>query len=319
MAGFDNYARMSQFGGLWRAFTCGQLATLLNDEYATRNLPQMIRQPAGPGCKRVVSSNTTASSAWRIGRRCRSWRRGFSTIRPPATRRRLPRCTCSFPSRGWCGRRSAAAAAARPRRRIGGVPGDFQTLPANPSPAPAGGGGAGRRVDGRPRALADGMGPVRSALDVPVGAGHATGLGDDLADAAEISPAGSHGAELHAAELGGWANKTWNRSTSIRAEHDSSVAFRRTPRRTSRLRVSPKSGVSPPPRPCPVGNGPVAADPIVRHGLDRQLRHGRLLEGPRVEHRPRRTVANSRPRTGQTDPQPSYWPAAAPAGNAAGH
>jgi hypothetical protein len=33
---------MSQFGSLWRSFTCGQLSQLL-DEHSTRNLPHMLR------------------------------------------------------------------------------------------------------------------------------------------------------------------------------------------------------------------------------------------------------------------------------------
>jgi hypothetical protein len=41
LAFFDNYAKMSQFGALWRGFTCGQL-TKLCDEYATSNLPFVI-------------------------------------------------------------------------------------------------------------------------------------------------------------------------------------------------------------------------------------------------------------------------------------
>jgi hypothetical protein len=39
---FDNKAKMSQFGALWRGFTCGQLEKLL-DEYPDRNLPFLIR------------------------------------------------------------------------------------------------------------------------------------------------------------------------------------------------------------------------------------------------------------------------------------
>ena len=39
---------MSQFGSLWRSFTCGQLDKLLQ-EYADRNLPHMIRGGSVPG------------------------------------------------------------------------------------------------------------------------------------------------------------------------------------------------------------------------------------------------------------------------------
>ena len=40
---FDQQAKMSQFGALWRSFTCGQLHKLLDEEYPNTNLPMMIR------------------------------------------------------------------------------------------------------------------------------------------------------------------------------------------------------------------------------------------------------------------------------------
>ena len=40
---FDEYARMCQFGSLWRGFTCGQLNKLLG-EYPDTNLPFVLRQ-----------------------------------------------------------------------------------------------------------------------------------------------------------------------------------------------------------------------------------------------------------------------------------
>lgn len=43
MSPFDNEAKMSQFGRLWRGFTCAQLQHLLTVEYPDRNLPMMIR------------------------------------------------------------------------------------------------------------------------------------------------------------------------------------------------------------------------------------------------------------------------------------
>jgi hypothetical protein len=45
MAGFDNEAKMCQFGALWRSFTCGYLRQLLEDEYPNTNLPFVIRTP----------------------------------------------------------------------------------------------------------------------------------------------------------------------------------------------------------------------------------------------------------------------------------
>ena len=43
MRPFDTEAKMSQFGSLWRSFTCGQLDQLLQ-EHAARNLPHMLRR-----------------------------------------------------------------------------------------------------------------------------------------------------------------------------------------------------------------------------------------------------------------------------------
>ena len=45
LAGFDQFAKMSQFGTLWRGFTCGQLDKLLNQDYPNTNLPFVIRTP----------------------------------------------------------------------------------------------------------------------------------------------------------------------------------------------------------------------------------------------------------------------------------
>ena len=44
---FDQYAKMSQFGQLWRGFTRGQLRRLLEEEYPTTNLPFVIRYTPG--------------------------------------------------------------------------------------------------------------------------------------------------------------------------------------------------------------------------------------------------------------------------------
>ncbi len=47
LRGFDRYAKMSQFAGLWRSFTCGYLERLLNEEYPRTNLPMIIREDPG--------------------------------------------------------------------------------------------------------------------------------------------------------------------------------------------------------------------------------------------------------------------------------
>ena len=42
LSAFDQVAKMSQFGGLWRSFTCGYLEHLLKVEYPHTNLPMVI-------------------------------------------------------------------------------------------------------------------------------------------------------------------------------------------------------------------------------------------------------------------------------------
>jgi hypothetical protein len=45
MAQFDQHAKMSQFGRLWRGFTCAQLEQVI-DENSVRNYPHVIRDPS---------------------------------------------------------------------------------------------------------------------------------------------------------------------------------------------------------------------------------------------------------------------------------
>lgn len=47
MAVFDYFGKMSQFGNLWRIFTCGQLRHLLEVEYPQDNLPHLLRTDFG--------------------------------------------------------------------------------------------------------------------------------------------------------------------------------------------------------------------------------------------------------------------------------
>jgi hypothetical protein len=55
MQPFDAEAKMSQFGRLWRGFTCGQLQRLF-DENRDRNLPMMIR-PLPPNYQANLASD----------------------------------------------------------------------------------------------------------------------------------------------------------------------------------------------------------------------------------------------------------------------
>ena len=57
MRPFDSYAKMSQFGMLWRGFTCGQLELIIQ-ENASRNFPHMIReQPTTGGAGSLLEAD----------------------------------------------------------------------------------------------------------------------------------------------------------------------------------------------------------------------------------------------------------------------
>ena len=59
LSGFDQVAKMSQFAGLWRSFTCGYLEHLLNEEYPHTNLPMVIYEdPLADGRFQHVAGET---------------------------------------------------------------------------------------------------------------------------------------------------------------------------------------------------------------------------------------------------------------------
>jgi len=55
LSAFDQVAKMSQFAGLWRSFTCGYLEKLLTEEYPRSNLPFVIHENP----LQTANSNTT--------------------------------------------------------------------------------------------------------------------------------------------------------------------------------------------------------------------------------------------------------------------
>ena len=60
ISGFDQLAKMSQFGSLWRSFTCGYLEHLLNVEYPHTNLPMVIHEnPADGRSERALEKHYT--------------------------------------------------------------------------------------------------------------------------------------------------------------------------------------------------------------------------------------------------------------------
>ncbi len=146
---FDREAKMCQFGSLWRSFTCGQLRQLLEVEYPSANLPHLLRTE---GADMVDPQEELSRDYTFVG--VAYWHR-MPELLPGLFR---------TPSDGD----AVACAEARvfiPRRRlvwlrygpssgempIGGVPGDFPTLPPEGEPTPpAPGGEGGYRVGRQP-------------------------------------------------------------------------------------------------------------------------------------------------------------------------
>lgn len=131
---FDREAKMCQFGSLWRSFTCGQLRQLLEVEYPNANLPHLLR---ADGTDMLDPQAELARNYTFVG--VAYWHR-MPELLPGLFR---------TPSAGD----AVACAEARvflPRRRlvwlsygpssseipIGGVPGDFPTLPPEGEPTP---------------------------------------------------------------------------------------------------------------------------------------------------------------------------------------
>ena len=158
MVFFDNYAKMCQFGSLWRSFTCGYLHQLLDEEYPDRNLPFVIRTEADE----VVDGNAHLEQNFTF----------LGVVYWKKPREFLPKVLKNPMEND-----AVAYAEVRlfiPRQRlvwhhiwggggggsmtpIGGVPGEFPTLPDESPPEPGVGGdaGGGRWVVGREGVPAD--------------------------------------------------------------------------------------------------------------------------------------------------------------------
>lgn len=144
---FDHEAKMCQFGSLWRSFTCGQLRQLLDVEYPNANLPHLLRTD---GSEMLNPQEQLARDYTFVG--VAYWHR-MPELLPGLFR---------TPTAGD----AVACAEARvfiPRRRLvwlsvgpsssgiplGGVPGDFPTLPPEGEPTPPAPGGEGGYFVGR--------------------------------------------------------------------------------------------------------------------------------------------------------------------------
>jgi len=142
---FDREAKMSQFGNLWRSFTCGQLERLLEVEYPQSNLPMLIGseplEAPDPAAALAEDYTFVAVAYWKkrpvaLARVFDSPVEGdqtaFAQVRLFVPRSRLV----------WIWHRPNWSPTP-----IGGVPGEFRTLPGETDPG--GPRGEGRWIVGR--------------------------------------------------------------------------------------------------------------------------------------------------------------------------
>ena len=120
LSGFDQFAKMSQFAGLWRSFTCGYLEHLLKVEYPHSNLPMVIYEnPAQtPNATATLQKHYTyiGVAYWK---KLPELAPGLFRIPSRPITRPSPRSIFSFPGNAWSGwQRDRTAAARRDRRWV---------------------------------------------------------------------------------------------------------------------------------------------------------------------------------------------------------
>ena len=152
LAFFDRGGKMSQFGALWRSFTCGYLRQLLDEEYPDRNLPFIIHTKANDLLTADARNNHLDQYFTFLG--VVYWKQvpefapkvffnpidgdamAFAQVRVFVPRRRLV----------WLYINGGGGSTTP----IGGVPGEFPTLPNEATPEP-GQGSTGQWIVGRER------------------------------------------------------------------------------------------------------------------------------------------------------------------------
>lgn len=149
MLAFDREAKMSQFGQLWRNFTCGYMEHLLEVEYPQTNVPFQIRTKLNA----VLDANQHIEDHFMfVG--VVYWRKP-PVFAPGIFRNPTESDAVAFaqvqvflPTRRleWRWQRAGGSNPATP---VGGVPGDFPTLPSDQPPVTGGGGGGGQWIVGR--------------------------------------------------------------------------------------------------------------------------------------------------------------------------
>ncbi len=144
MSAFDQLAKMSQFSGLWRSFTCGYLEHLLNVEYPLTNLPMVIYENP----LQAANSNTSLEKHY-IFISVVYWKKLPETL-PGLFKNPLEADDQAFaevhlfiPRRrlGWV--QTGGAAGGPAPSPLGGVPGQTAYAPTSPSTGSSGGSGGG--------------------------------------------------------------------------------------------------------------------------------------------------------------------------------
>ena len=130
---FDYYGKMGQFGSIWRSYTCAQLNKLLS-EYPTTNLPFLIRQEADE------VTDSTEHLAEHFTYLAVVYRNRVSDISPIFFRNPASGDDVAFaevrvyvPKRRLVWETVTESYTSSTNISIGGVPGDFQTIPSEES------------------------------------------------------------------------------------------------------------------------------------------------------------------------------------------
>lgn len=162
---FDREGKMSQFGALWRSFTCGHLDHLLEEEYPDSNLPHVIRLAVNRHPVFTALFLTSDGQVWTGADTTAHLREDFTLLgvvywgKSPEMGRGIfhrifhnplgsdlvayAEVRLFVPRRRLEWRRVRPV---RPRYPIGGVPGEFRDLPDADQPGPGGADGEGRWI-----------------------------------------------------------------------------------------------------------------------------------------------------------------------------
>jgi len=150
MLGFDSQAKMSQFGALWRSFTCGYLHKLLDEEYPDKNL---LMELVAPPSDQTTGINSYLEQYY-IFQGVTYWKK-LPEMMPRIFNNPTENTALAYaevhlfiPRQRLVWQNIAQSSGGPSPTPLGGVPGDFVDLPATDSGS-GGGSGSGQWVVGR--------------------------------------------------------------------------------------------------------------------------------------------------------------------------